>query len=105
MACRVKSRPFVIYNVINGQCLDTDRPGATAQCPMGPAARAKKGSLRRVIKENGRLLPEGNKSHYFMTRIYGRGSFLYSEDIFIMDVLTKFNVILVALLREDKLTA
>ena len=42
---------------------------------------------------------------FFMTRLHGCGSFIYAEGIFIMDVLTKFNVILLPLLLEDKLTA
>ena len=67
---------------------------------MGPAARAKKGSLRMVIKENGRLLLEGNKLFY--DKNTWEWQFLYGEDIFLMDLLIKFKAILLASLRKDK---
>ena len=55
-----------------------------------------------VIKENGSVLSEGNKSQYFIARILGGGSFLYGEDIFLIGLLIKFNAILLTSLYEDK---
>ena len=43
----------------------TGRPGASAHRPMGPAARAKRGSLRKAHQgENGRQLPLGDCISY-----------------------------------------
>ena len=80
-------------------------PWRAGPTPHGTRRSRQEGLVKNGNQGKWKIAAGREQIIFFMTRLHGCGSFIYVEDIFIMDVLTKFNVILVALLREDKLTA